>query len=518
MEIIDLDSENTSFRSDAKEKHEVILYVQLIQFHNHPKYTNIRLTDESDPIVCTTNSATQRRPLPPSSPCYPKTSTDHIFNTSRTSFKPSQTDQNILDIESWLSSSDEDSIDLLSGIQPLKRSKKKIEVSSSAPEQLDRTPKPVQFGLPQKQNVEFKLPPKRVTHNMPAIVLDSEMSDPIDSSPRTSQVHAPPKPKSTQEESKESKFTKKEWVEANRATRKTEDIYREMIIEVADSLAEKIETDYFRECFKDANYRRNSSKVHLISWKRKVKALYYKEKDIFEPCEPREIFEKVKILFYEAEELVDKIQKGTLQADCDIARQEAKEQDSSLDSYIMIMVVGTKEYLRKLQGIEDRAYRDQMLIKMNEPLSKKRKHEEVVIKASEAQRCIHEAGISLELNIFSVRTMQEAVDWLYSFTYTIGNALYDKFQRNPSLANIGTVRLGSDRKSTYLEMVKKFNLMTQTRAEKLYEFYSTPVALYKRFLRAETLGTVNGKNIVPPTANAAMKRVFTATDPSQVIT
>ena len=117
-----------------------------------------------------------------------------------------------------------------------------------------------------------------------------------------------------------------------------------------------------------------------------------------------------------------------------------------------------------------------------------------------------------------MRTAQEAIDWLHSFTYTIGSSLYDKFQRNSSLANIGTVRLGSDRRTTFIELLKKFNLMTQPRAEKLYEYYTSPIAMYKRFLKSDTLGTVNGKNIVPPSANAAMKRVFTATDPSQVIT
>lgn len=433
---------------------------------------------------------------------------------------PASKSGSILDIENWISSSDEDSMELLNMPAPRKPIKKRILPSS------------LSQGAQEVVKVSLKLAlqPKKVSQpsplqktKFPLEFVTNELSDPITSSPKSSQVFrehlSQQEPSGSQKVSKETeKYSKKDWKEANKATRKKEEILSEMVIETSHIIDDKLDSSYFEEVFNGTEHRLKATIVPSISWKRKVKALFNSDKDVFEPCEPREICEKVIVLYYEAEVLVDKIQKGTLKVDYDLALSGAAVEDSRLDYYVMVMVIGLKEYLRKLQGIEDRVYRDQMLLKMNEPISKKRKQAEVVLKASEAQRCVQQAGVDLGLNVFVIRTQQEAIDWLHSFTYTIGSALYDKFQRNASLANIGTVRLGSDRRSTFLETLKKFNLMTQPRAEKLYEYYTSPTAIYKRLLTNDSLGTVNGKNIAPPSANAAMKRVFTATDPSQVIT
>lgn len=475
--------------------------------------TNNRLTDDSDPIVCTTNSATQRRPLPPSSPCEPHQEEHNIVEVVPQATKSGS----VLDIENWISSSDEESIDLLSMPAP-KRRVKKIIPPSSFSQQLEKRVDDVKVTEP-AINLP-KQPSKITTKKLIPEFIEDELSDPITSSPKTSQVFTEPasQTKSQKTNQKDEKFSKKDWKEANKATRKKEEILSEMIIELASSVESKLSGTYFDEVFTGTQCRKKTTNIPSISWKRKVKAILNIQKDIFEPCEPRELSEKVIVLFYEADVLIELIQKGSLRVDHDLAVRSARAEEPNIDYYVMVMVTGLKEYLRKLQGIEDRAYRDQMLEKMNEPVSKKRKQEEVVLKASEAQLCIQQAGVDFGLNMFSVRNQHEAIDWLHSFTYTIGSALYDKFQRNASLANIGTVRLGTDQRSTFIEILKKFNLMTQPRAEKLYEFYTSPVAIYKRFLTNDSLGTVKGKNIVPPSANAAMKRVFTATDPSQVIT
>lgn len=423
----------------------------------------------------------------------------------------------VLDIENWISSSDEESIDLLSMPAPKRRVKKIIAPSSFSQQVENRlddanVTEPI-TNLP-------KQPAKIATKKHIPNFIEDELSDPITSSPKTSQVYTEPasQTKSQKANQKDEKFSKKDWKEANKATRKKEEILSEMIIELASSVESKLGGIYFDEVFTGTQCRKKTTNIPSISWKRKVKAILNTENDVFEPCEPTEISEKVIVLFYEAETLVKQIQKGSLRVDHESAVRIAAAEEPKIEYHVMVMVTGLKEYLRKLQGIEDRAYRDQMLEKMNEPVSKKRKQEMVILKASEAQLCIQQAGVDLGLNMFSVRNQQEAVDWLHSFTYTIGSALYDKFQRNASLANIGTVRLGTDQRSTFIEVLKKFNLMTQPRAEKLYEFYTSPLAIYKRFLTNDSLGTVKGKNLVPPSANAAMKRVFTATDPSQVIT
>lgn len=44
--------------------------------------------------------------------------------------------------------------------------------------------------------------------------------------------------------------------------------------------------------------------------------------------------------------------------------------------------------------------------------------------------------------VFPTKTTHETLLWLKSFTYTISSARYDKVERNPDLANIGTIKSG----------------------------------------------------------------------------
>ncbi|KAF8004428.1 hypothetical protein HF325_001876 [Metschnikowia pulcherrima] len=67
-------------------------------------------------------------------------------------------------------------------------------------------------------------------------------------------------------------------------------------------------------------------------------------------------------------------------------------------------------------------------------------------------------------------------------------------------------------------MVKKFNLMTEPKAENLYQYYASPLSLYKRLVETGELGAVKGRNVVPPSVNKMMKSVFTSKNPNAVIT
>lgn len=290
-----------------------------------------------------------------------------------------------------------------------------------------------------------------------------------------------------------------------------------MICEVPLCLEEKIMTDHFKECFEASTIRRTYFELPLVTWKRRVTASYNAEQDTFVPCDPKEISERVLTLFYEASELVENIQNGIVELHIQAALRRAKLEDPLLDYHLVIIVPGFREYLRKLQSAEDKRYREQIQEKMNETSKRRKTLEPVSITANAAQNLISDAEVSLGVNIFMTKSLEETIDWLASFTYAIGNSLYDKHERNPEFANFGRIRLGSDRRSTFVEMMKKFNLMSNTKAENLYKFYTSPISIYKRLQKMDNLGTLNGKSIVPPSVNSAMKRFFTATDPSQVI-
>lgn len=345
-----------------------------------------------------------------------------------------------------------------------------------------------------------------------------EFSDPITSSSVVSSPPPPPrvtktKPKKNTKEG----FTEKEWRNANKLRRTRDEIFSEMIVEVALCLENIFSCEQFKESFSKSNVRRSYLEIPLISWKRRVTASYNAEKDVFVPCEMKEISERVLALYYEPQDLILRIQNGSLEIHIKAAQRRAKLQDPLINYHLVILLPCFKEYLRKLQAAEDKSYRDQMLQKMNMTTGRRSANEVNSISASEAQRLIMETEVSMGVNIFLTRSFEETIDWLTSFTYTIGNSLYDKHERNPEFANFGETRLGSDRKTTFVEMMKKFNLMSKMKAEKLYEFYTSPASLYKRFSEKDNLGTVNGKSIVPPTVNSAMRRFFTATDPGQVI-
>lgn len=533
MEVIELLSEsdvhNQSYQ--AVQNNEIIMYV------NHaflrPKCTNIcRLSDDSElqstkkdlesllndtavpefrsPAIKVTSSQSIR--LSPVA----RTNDPRLETHPDMKRTPQSTKKSILDIGNWISSSEDDSFmaDMQKQVNSQKPKPTLIKQVLNSSPVIERMSKHAfDFQSPRKAG-EYNSPVQRSTKRL---FVDNELSDPVSTS---SVISSPPKPKrrlkSPEVQPAARAFKDKEWREANKVTRKKELILGEMVIEIASCLKKNIETPYFRQIFELPVVRNTYLEVPLISWKRRVRAKYNKDEDLFVPCELTEISERVLVLFYEADNLVEKIQQETLQEDVDKALARARVENPLLKYHLLIIVPGIREYLRKLQTIEDRQYREQMLEKMNEPV-RKRKLQEVSITASEAQKLVHSAEVNMGINIFTSRSIEETIDWLHSFTYTIGAALYDKFERNPELANLGSVKLGSDQRTTFIEMVKKFNLMTAQKAEKLYEFYTSPASLYEKFCQSDSLGAVNGKNIIPPSVNAAMRRVFTSTDPSQVI-
>lgn len=441
------------------------------------------------------------------------------------------TKTNVLDIGNWISSSDDDSFNM-DVIKPVRRESLIKQVLNSSPimNRMANEATNDSIALEPRRALRINSPafgtkevtrPEISTHksSVKRLFVGTDDSDPISSS---SVLSSPPRPvkarkkRTVTEMPTRGGFTDKQWRDANKVTRKKEDILGEMVIEIALCLKGKIETDHFKQTFELPVTRNTYLDIPLISWKRRVTARYNKDEDVFVPCEADEICERVLVLYYEAADLVAKIQEDTLEEDTKKALRRGKAEDPLLKHHLLIVVPGMKEYLRKLKTVEDRLYRSQMLAKMNEPVRQKTQ-EEVSITASEAQKLIHSAEVKLGINIFSSKSVEETIDWLHAFTYTIGAALYDKFERNLELSNLGSVKLGSDQKSTFVEMIKKFNLMTNQKAEKLYEFYTSPASLYDKFMKSESLGTVGGKNILPPTVNAAMRRVFTSTDPTQVI-
>lgn len=459
-----------------------------------------------------------------------------VFNQNK---QASTRSKSVLDLNNWISSSEDDSFtrDLLKDSSP-KRTKTlghqnmTRSVLNSSPV-IERVSQPLE-SIPESFSPTRSIPKPPVPFSIPKppkknIFARSDVSDPISSSSIiSSPVKAPldqdtsnrcnlGRTKKTTPAKETGEFTTKEWRDANKVTRKKEEILEEMIIEIALNLKDAIETDYFKEIFIIPKVRNTYFELPMVSWKRRIKAVYDRERDVFVPCGPTEVSERIIVLYYQAGELIDKIKDGTLEETIKRVRSRANLEDPSLEYHLVIMVLGYREYLRKLLSAEHRRYKEQMLEKMQEKSAKKRDDLEVAISAIEAQKLVMETEVKMGTNMFFPKSKEEAVDWLHSFTYTIGASLYDKYERNPQFANFGSVRLGTDQKSTFIEMTKRFSLMTHQKAEKLYEYYTSVGALCKRLSTHDDLGKVNGKGIVPPSVNSAMRKLFRATDPDEVI-
>lgn len=294
----------------------------------------------------------------------------------------------------------------------------------------------------------------------------------------------------------------------------------EMIFEIALCIDCKLRTPYFNTKFENVSSRNTYMEVPLLLWKRRVKARYDREKDIFVPCELTEIAESVYVLLYDGADLIWKLMDGTVNEDLQKAKKKIAFDNPEAPYHIFIVSPGFDAFLRKLQAAEDKEYRRSMLEQLQSTESRKKTkvNEPIKITAAEALKLRVQTEISLGINIFTCRDMDEVIDWLYTFTYTIGSSLYSKLERNPEFANIGNIKLGSDKRTSFQKMLQHFNLVTATKAEKISQFYPSPVNLYQRFMGHDDLGSFGGKPVVPPTVNNTMRRVFMSTDPDQVIT
>lgn len=320
-------------------------------------------------------------------------------------------------------------------------------------------------------------------------------------------------------------YSKKELNEANKVTRKKEELLSEMVIQIPSLLYERdFEDEYMKQIFVEPKVEKTNSNLPIISWKRKVKARYDAERDVFIPCEPTEINEKNIVIYYKAKDFVNSLIEGTISLLLDECKTEAKLHNLSSGSHIIIIVEGYVQFLTKIRNMEDKRYKKAVLDKLNpndgDTGNKRLKKQEdsVSLSQKEIDQLVNETQVRLNVNIFPVKNNKDAINWLQSFTYTIAYALYDKFERNISLANLGTVKSGTDTKTTYFQTVKQFRLMTEPKIEKLYGFYTSIFALYSRFQTNDTLGKDNfGKNIVPPSTESAMKKLFTSEDPNDVV-
>lgn len=360
-----------------------------------------------------------------------------------------------------------------------------------------------------------------------------ELSDPISessSSPtkptpkKASQTRAASKPMArgkTVDTSNLPKYSAKDLNRVNKVTRTKEELLKEMIMNIPLTLYEqKFKKEYCHEQLTNrlGEVRHNYDNVPFISWKRRVEADYDSNKDIFIPCETKEIVESIGVMYYKAEEIIDMIQNDNFGRDLAKCENRLRQEGATKEIHIILIIEGYDQYLNKLKNFAEREYKKAVMNRLNEGgNSKYTSKEKNQLSVSEVEYMINELQVNYEVNVFPVRGNAEAIDWLVSFSYTISQALYDKYERNESIANLGRVKSGNDPRLTFIESIRQFKFMTQAKSEEVYGIYRSVTDIYKRYCTHESLGTINGKNLVPPTSDNAMRKVFTATNANDIV-
>lgn len=319
-------------------------------------------------------------------------------------------------------------------------------------------------------------------------------------------------------------YSQKELNNANRVTRSKEELLSEMIIQVPNILLKNKFGSVMKDVYVNGpQVASTDDDIPLISWKRKVNAEYDIKSDTFIPCPPRQQKEKSLVLYYEAQEFISVLFANSLKSIIERAREIAQLDNSEISYELIVMIEGYDQYLLKIKNDENKKYKTKVLNNLNQSETQSRKKSKIsdsVFQASskEIDYIFNETQLTLGINFFTVKSPQDAVGWLLSFSYTIAFSLYDKFERNQSLANLGTVKSGVDKKSTFIQTMRQFKLMTEPRAEKLYAYYNSLHSIFITYQKQGTLGQDDLKrNIVPPTSDNAMKNLFTSDDPNQLI-
>ncbi|CCE82617.1 Piso0_002349 [Millerozyma farinosa CBS 7064] len=329
----------------------------------------------------------------------------------------------------------------------------------------------------------------------------------------------------------DAEFTKKELEEVNKVNRKKEDLMSEMIIEISTNVFDEcFDESYMKEILCHTEIEKIVSRLPIISWKRITRATYDKNKDIFIPCPLSQVREKKIVLYYGAEEFVSILMCHELG---DIIKSVKKETFSDISPQVQLvfMIEGYDQYVNKIKCIEEKNYQKtimERLSQQSQPTSRESDRNSMDptnntsqitgVGSKDVDSMINDAQITYCVNIFTVRNSREATRWLQSFTYAISFSLYDKFERNASLANLGGVKSGSDRKTTFFQTMRQFKMMTEQKVEKLYNHYPSLYKIYSRYRRNDSLGKDSlEKNIVPPSIDSAMKKVFSTDDPFEMV-
>lgn len=241
----------------------------------------------------------------------------------------------------------------------------------------------------------------------------------------------------------------------------------------------------------------------LLYWRRRAKCVWDERRRQFLACRPFDIDELVAVLFYNADDFVDKLTTDKLQDDVTAAKQTYPE--------LIVFVEGLDLIYRRIRKLVNAHHRADMLDKMGEKSSRPKEPipnytvDDIVHKINALQH--HH-----RVNVFSVNSHQEVGEWLALLTVCVAERYYGVSKDPRGGAH---VKLGSDSELTFVLAMMQFRMVTRKKAQLLYLAFPLLQKVYDQLRIHGSIGVDSqDKNIVPPSVDRMMLKFFTADDPS----
>lgn len=334
--------------------------------------------------------------------------------------------------------------------------------------------------------------------------------------------------------------------DANRVNRKKDDLLTEMIIKIPQQVIRDFKGNDHTLELAPIEIQEVSNPENIICWSRKTRAIYDSETDSFKPSPLQILDEKICVFVYTASEFLQMLEMETLVTKFN----EVILRNKNFNNFI-ILINGYDQILQKLKTQENRKYTAKVRSRMEPvPTAPMEDENSGVANADEFEPGKRSRGgrggrrrktkaaprsntissyssdqieaevAQLQVNgfkVFPTKTTHETLLWLKSFTYTISSARYDKVERNPDLANIGTIKSGVNTHDTYLKMLLQFKFMTEVKANRIIDELPTLLHLYNAVNQNRLPTGPDGKPLMMSNIQSSIMKLFSTMNDSELL-
>lgn len=243
--------------------------------------------------------------------------------------------------------------------------------------------------------------------------------------------------------------------------------------------------------------------IPLLYWRRRARCVWDANRRQFLACRPFNVDESIAVLFYRADDFINCLSDDRLANDVTVAKQTYPE--------IIVLVEGLELVYRNIRKLINAHHRADMLDKMGQPSARPK----TPIPTHTVDDIVHSINV-LQLhhrvNVFAVNSHGEVCQWLELLTHSVAERYYvaSKDPRG------GThVKLGADAEGTFVLAMMQFRMVTRRKAQLLYLAFPSLQRVYDQLRHHGSIGVdSDDKNIVPPTVDRMMLKLFTADDPT----